>query len=75
MQVQYSSARISNSEEKVTFDGSGHGVCRSGVTLDPILSPDLVGVQGSKEGDRGEQTCWARLDLKRHKVHRQGHEK
>ncbi len=64
MQVQYSSARRSSSKEKVTLDGSGQGVCRSGVTLDPGLSPDLVGVQGSREDGRGEPTCWARFVLK-----------
>lgn len=64
MQVQYSAARRSSSKEKVTLDGSGQGVCRSGVTLDPILSPDLVGVQGSREGGRGQLTCWARFVLK-----------
>lgn len=64
MHVQYSSARKSSSKENVTLDGSGQGVCTSGVTLDPVLSPDFVGVQGSREGDRGEPTCWARFVLK-----------
>lgn len=63
MQVQYSSARMFNSKEKVTLDGSGQGVCTSGVTFDPALSPDFVGVQGSKEYGKGELTCWARFVL------------
>lgn len=61
MQVQYSSASRSSSREKVTLDGSGQGVCRSGVTLDSVLTPDLVGVQGSREDGRGELTSWARF--------------
>lgn len=61
MQVQYSSAKRSRSKEKVTFDGSGQVVCRSGVTLDPVLRPVLVGVQGSRVDGRGEPTCWARF--------------
>lgn len=64
MQVQYNSANRSSSKQKVTFDGSGLGVCSSGVTLDPALSPDLVGVQGSREEGRREPTCWARFVLK-----------
>lgn len=57
MQVQYNSARRSSSREKVTLDGSGYAVCGSGVTLDPVLIPILVGVQGSREdGNRGP-TC------------------
>lgn len=65
MQVQYSSARRSSSKEKVTLDGSGQGVCTSGVTLDPVLSPDFVGVQGSREDGKGAPTtCWARFVLK-----------
>lgn len=63
MQVQYSSASRSSSEEKVTFDGSGQGVCTSGVTLVPIVTPDFVGVHGSGEGVKGELTCWARFVL------------
>ena len=64
MQVQYSSAKRSSSEEKVTLEGSGLDVCWSGVTLDPILNPALVGVQGSREEGKGDTTCWARFDLK-----------
>lgn len=64
MQVQYSSASRSSSEEKVTFDGSGQGVCTSGVTLVAIVTPDFVGVHGSGEGDKGELACWARFVLK-----------
>lgn len=67
MQVQYSSARRSSSEEKVTLEGSGHDVCISGVTLDPVRSPALVGVQGSSEDGRGELTCCARFVLKNKK--------
>lgn len=63
MQVQYSSASRSSSEEKVTLDGSGQGVCVSGVTLVPILTPDSVGVHWSKEGGKGELVCWARFVL------------
>lgn len=68
MQVQYSSARRSSSNEKVTLDGSGQGVCISGVSLHPVLSPDFVGVQGSRAGGRGEPTCWARFVLKIRKL-------
>lgn len=67
MQVQYSFAKRSSSEEKVTLHGSGQGICRSGVSLDPVLSPDFVGVQGSRGGGRGEPTCWARFVLKTRK--------
>lgn len=68
MQVQYSSARRSSSKEKVTLDGSGQGVCTSGVTLDPVLRPDFVGVQASTVDGRGEVTCWARFVLKTRNV-------
>lgn len=64
MQVQYSSARRSNSKVKVTLDGSGQAICTSGVTFDPVQRPDLVGVQASREDGGGEPTCWARLVLK-----------
>ena len=72
MQVQYSSARRSSSEEKVTLEGSGHDVGRSGVTLDPVRSPALVGVQGSSEDGTGELTCCARFVLKNKVI--SGHE-
>lgn len=48
----------------MTFDGSGQGVCTSGVTLVPTVTPDFVGVHGSGEGDKGELACWARFVLK-----------
>lgn len=50
----------------MTLEGSGHDPWVSGVILEPDIdrSPDLVGVQGSKEVGRGEPTCWARLHLK-----------
>lgn len=57
MQVQYSSASRSSSEEKVTLDSSGQGVCASGVTFVPSLTPDFVGVHWSREGGKGELVC------------------
>lgn len=68
MQVQYSSASRSSSEEKVTLDGSGQGVCTSGVTFVPILTPDFVGVHWSREGGKGELVCWARFVLTKQKT-------
>lgn len=68
MQVQYSSASRSSSEEKVTLDGSGQGVCASGVTFIPILTPDFVGVHWSREGGKGELVCWARFVLTKQKT-------
>lgn len=65
MHVEYSSARRSSSEEKVTFDGSGQGVCTSGVTFVPVLTPDFVGVHRSGQGGKGELTCWARFVLQK----------
>lgn len=65
MHVEYSSARRSSSEEKVTFDGSGLGVCTSGVTFVPVLTPGFVGVHRSGQGGKGELTCWARFVLQK----------
>lgn len=68
MQVQYSSAKRSNSDLCVTLSGSGQGDLGSGVTFDPCLCTVLVGVQMAGVVFSGELVCWASLDLEKMKL-------
>lgn len=63
MHVLYTSTKSSSSDKNVTLESSGEVVCMFAATLEPVLAPVLVGVQGSKADGKGEVTCWARFVL------------